>query len=91
MLKTHAAANPLLLRLKKNSTIASTSVLEESVIFAEKPAIVTDIPIMNIAFSGSIHGGITPGITMIAGESKRFKCVGGETPLIVYKKIRGIN
>jgi len=73
MLKTHAIANPLLLRLKKNSTIASTSVLEESVIFAEKPAIVTDIPIMNIAFSGSIHGGITPGITMIAGESKRFK------------------
>jgi hypothetical protein len=43
---------------------------------------------MNIAFSGSIHGGITPGITMIAGESKRFKCVGGETPLIVYKKIK---
>jgi hypothetical protein len=33
----------------------------------------TDIPILNIAWSADPDGGIPPGITMIAGESKTFK------------------
>ena len=33
----------------------------------------TSIPIINIALSGRIDGGLAPGLTVIAGESKRFK------------------
>ena len=33
----------------------------------------TDVPMVNIALSGSIDGGITPGLTVLAGPSKHFK------------------
>ena len=33
----------------------------------------TDVPMVNVALSGSIDGGITPGITVLAGPSKHFK------------------
>jgi len=33
----------------------------------------TDVPMVNVALSGSIDGGITPGLTVLAGPSKHFK------------------
>lgn len=33
----------------------------------------TQLPILNVAFSGSLDGGIAPGLTVIAGPSKSFK------------------
>jgi len=33
----------------------------------------TTVPMINVALSGSIDGGITPGLTMLAGPSKHFK------------------
>ena len=33
----------------------------------------TDIPMLNVALSGDIDGGLTPGLTMLAGPSKHFK------------------
>tara|TARA_B100001939_G_scaffold348215_1_gene374208 strand:- start:13782 stop:14732 length:951 start_codon:yes stop_codon:yes gene_type:complete len=33
----------------------------------------TDVPMVNVALSGSISGGITPGMTVLAGPSKHFK------------------
>jgi len=39
--------------------------------------IITDVPIMNIALSGSVTGGMKPGILQIAGESKHFKTLYG--------------
>ncbi len=60
-------------RLIKNSTIEFTSTLTESKIYAKKDMIPTSVPMINVALSGSIDGGITPGLTMVAGPSKHFK------------------
>jgi RecA/RadA recombinase len=35
--------------------------------------ITTEVPMINVAFSGSLNGGFTPGLTMWAGPSKHFK------------------
>jgi hypothetical protein len=63
----------LMEKMLKNSTIKLTSVLTESVVFNEKDVIATQIPIVNVALSGDLHGGISPGILQLAGPSKHFK------------------
>lgn len=60
-------------KLKKNSTIKETAILSESKFFNEKDMIPTSIPVINIALSGKLDGGLTPGLTMWAGPSKHFK------------------
>ena len=60
-------------RIKKNSTIKDTSVLSKSKFFTKKDMIPTSIPIINVALSGRLDGGLTPGLTMWAGPSKHFK------------------
>jgi RecA/RadA recombinase len=60
-------------KLIKNSTIAFTATLEDSKIFTKKDIIPTTVPMINVALSGSIDGGLTPGLTMLAGPSKHFK------------------
>jgi RecA/RadA recombinase len=60
-------------KLIKNSTIDLTATLEDSKIFTKKDMIQTPVPMINVALSGSIDGGVTPGITMLAGPSKHFK------------------
>ena len=60
-------------KLIKNSTIAFTATLEDSKIFTKKDVIPTTVPMINVAFSGSVDGGLVPGITMLAGPSKHFK------------------
>jgi len=63
----------LLDKLKKNSTIKDTAILSKSKFFAAKDMIQTSIPVVNVAFSGDLDGGFTPGLTMWAGPSKHFK------------------
>jgi RecA/RadA recombinase len=63
----------ILERLKKISTIKEADILVDSKFFQEKDVIQTDIPAINIALSGKIDGGFTPGVTMWAGPSKHFK------------------
>ena len=41
--------------------------------FNAKESIPTDLPILNLAFSGSLDGGLLPGLTVVAGASKSFK------------------
>ena len=60
-------------KLIKNSTIDLTSTLTDSKIFAKKDMIPTSVPMINVALSGSVDGGLTPGLTMLAGPSKHFK------------------
>ena len=60
-------------KLKKASTIKETSILSKSKFFTEKDMIQTDVPIINVALSGNLDGGLTPGLTMFAGPSKHFK------------------
>jgi RecA/RadA recombinase len=60
-------------KLKKNSKIKTTEVLSESKFFTEKDMVPTDVPMVNVALAGSIDGGVTPGLTVLAGPSKHFK------------------
>lgn len=60
-------------KLLKNSTIKETDILAESKFFNKKDMIPTSIPSINIALSGSITGGLTPGLLVLAGPSKHFK------------------
>lgn len=67
----------LMEKLQKSGAIKHTSILSESTFFNVKDSIPTDIPIINIALSGKINGGISPGLTFLAGESKNFKSLMG--------------
>jgi len=60
-------------KLKKNSKIKDTAILSDSVLFSEKDMIATEVPMINVALSGSLDGGLTPGLTVLAGPSKHFK------------------
>lgn len=71
-------------RLKKNSTIKDTAILKNSKFFEAESKINSGVPGLNIALSGEIDGGLTSGLTVLAGPSKNFKCLGGGTKLIVY-------
>ena len=63
----------LLEKIKKNSTIKETAILSQSKFFTKKDMIPTSIPVINVALSGRLDGGLTPGLTMWAGPSKHFK------------------
>ena len=63
----------LLEKLKKNSTIKDSAMLSKSKFFEAKDMIQTSIPAVNVALSGDLDGGFTPGLTMWAGPSKHFK------------------
>jgi len=63
----------LLNRLIKNSTIDETSLLVDSKIYNKKDMIPTSVPMVNVALSGRVDGGLTPGLTVLAGPSKHFK------------------
>lgn len=60
-------------KLKKNSKIKETETLSQSKFFTEKDMVPTDVPMVNVALSGSVNGGVTPGLTVLAGPSKHFK------------------
>jgi len=60
-------------KLKKNSKIKDTAILSDSVLFAEKDIVPTSVPMINVALSGDMDGGLTSGLTVLAGPSKHFK------------------
>ena len=60
-------------KLKKNTKIKETSILAESKFFTEKDMVQTEVPMLNLALSGSLDGGLAPGLTVLAGPSKHFK------------------
>ena len=63
----------LINKLRKNSTIRETEILTESKFFSAKDMIQTPVPMINVALSGRLDGGLTPGLTVFAGPSKHFK------------------
>lgn len=60
-------------KLQKNSKIEFTSPLEDSKFFGNKDVISTPVPMINVALGGRLDGGLTPGLTVLAGPSKHFK------------------
>ena len=63
----------LMAKLKKNSKVVGTAVLEQSEFFQEKEITRIDVPMMNVALSGRLDGGLVSGLTVLAGPSKHFK------------------
>ena len=63
----------LLDKIKKTSTIKESAILAQSKFFTKKDMVATSVPAINIALSGRLDGGLTPGLTMWAGPSKHFK------------------
>jgi len=60
-------------KLIKNSTVKDTATLAQSKVYGKKDMVPTNVPMINVALGGSIDGGLTPGLTMLAGPSKHFK------------------
>lgn len=63
----------LLDKLKKSSRVTGTDILSDSKLFGEKELTTTPVPMVNVALSGSIDGGLASGLTVLAGPSKHFK------------------
>lgn len=70
-------SNNLIQKMLKLGSVNGTSVLSESSFFSAKNFIHTNLPILNVAFSGDLDGGMLPGLTIFAGESKTFKSLLG--------------
>ena len=63
----------LLEKLRKNTTIKDTDILAKSKFFGAKDMIQTPVPMINVALSGRLDGGLSPGLTVFAGPSNHFK------------------
>lgn len=73
-------------KIKKNSTIKDTAILNKSKIYNQKDMITTPVPMINVALSGSVDGGLTPGVTVLAGPSKHFKSAFALIMAAAYQK-----
>lgn len=60
-------------KLKKNSKIKASSELSTSKFFQARNLVDTGVPMVNVALSGDIDGGLDSGLTVLAGPSKHFK------------------
>ena len=60
-------------KLQKNSRIKETAVLDQSKLFSGQEMVTTKVPMINVALSGDPDGGLTSGLTVLAGPSKHFK------------------
>tara|TARA_B100000780_G_scaffold235074_1_gene175587 strand:- start:893 stop:1927 length:1035 start_codon:yes stop_codon:yes gene_type:complete len=60
-------------KLMKNSKIKAADILSESKIFKNTDITPTPVPMINAALSGDLDGGLTAGLTVLAGPSKHFK------------------
>ena len=60
-------------RMKKHGSIKESEILSNSPFFTEREFVTTNVPILNVAFSGDVDGGFVSGLTMFAGLSKMFK------------------
>jgi RecA/RadA recombinase len=60
-------------RLLENSTIKETEILKDSRFLNDVDVIPTAVPMINVALSGRLDGGLTSGLTIFAGPSRHFK------------------
>lgn len=62
----------LMERISKAGSLSASS-LTDSIIFNDKDFIPTSVPIINVASSGKLDGGLSSGLMVLAGPSKHFK------------------
>jgi RecA/RadA recombinase len=73
-------------KLKKNSKIKETAILSKSKLFSNQDMVTTAVPMINVALSGDPDGGLTSGLTVLAGPSKHFKTSFGLLMAAAYLK-----
>jgi RecA/RadA recombinase len=73
-------------KLQKNSKIKETAILSKSKLFANQDMVPTPVPMINVALSGNPDGGLTSGLTVLAGPSKHFKTSFGLLMAAAYLK-----
>ncbi len=75
----------LLERMMKTGELKGrVALLSESEFFNKKDFTQTGYPSIDIAFSGAVEGGLTSGLTVLAGESKSFKTLLGLVCMKAY-------
>jgi hypothetical protein len=67
------APTSLIDRLKATSVIKHADILEDSMFFEDRDEVLLPIPMLNVAHSGKLMSGMTPGLTLWCGPSKHFK------------------
>ena len=70
----------------KNSTSKMTAPIMDSKVFGKKDMATTPVPMVNVALSGRVDGGLTPGLLMLAGPSKHFKSAFALMMAAAYQK-----
>ena len=73
-------------KLISNSTIKLTSAIGDSKVFGKKDMAPTSVPMINVALSGRVDGGLVPGLLMLAGPSKHFKSAFALLMAAAYQK-----
>lgn len=76
----------LIEKLTKSSTIKMTSPIKDSKVFGKKDMATTPVPMVNVALSGRVDGGLVPGLLMLAGQSKHFKSAFALMMAAAYQK-----
>jgi len=76
----------LIEKLTKSSTIKMTSPIKDSKVFGKKDMATTPVPMVNVALSGQVDGGLVPGLLMLAGQSKHFKSAFALMMAAAYQK-----
>ena len=73
-------------KLLKNSPNKMTAPIMDSKVFGKKDMATTPVPMVNVALSGRVDGGLTPGLLMLAGPSKHFKSAFALMMAAAYQK-----
>lgn len=73
-------------KLIKNSSSKLTAPIMDSKVFGKKDMAQTPVPMVNVALSGRIDGGLVPGLLMLAGPSKHFKSAFALLMAAAYQK-----
>lgn len=73
-------------KLSKSSTIKMTAPIMESKVYGKKEMAITPVPMVNVALSGRVDGGLVPGLLMLAGPSKHFKSAFALMMAAAYQK-----
>ena len=76
----------LLEKMLKSSTIKNSAPIMDSKVFGKKEMAPTAVPMVNVALSGRVDGGLVPGLLMLAGPSKHFKSAFALLMAAAYQK-----
>ena len=73
----------LLDKMMKSGSI-KVELLSDSTFFNKKESVPTEVPIINMALSGTVDGGLVSGLTFLAGPSRHFKSLLGLIMIKAY-------